>query len=155
MTGYTCHKTSTMFFIVAPHEYLQACVTAKMDKHSSVANKLHPALEQLGWEWNWAWYSISTRSVYVLDINNLCFCENNSKVCAVTPPGIRQEGKANKQTLYLYKDYCYYIFIFLQLAELFSVFSAETTMHPVLKNLGITDKVISFIMESINGNKVK
>lgn len=28
-------------------------------------------------------------------------------------------------------------------------------MHPVLKNLGITDKVISFIFESVNGNKVK
>lgn len=71
VTGYTCHKTSTMFFIVAPHKYLQACVTAKMDKHSTVANTLHPVLEQLGWEWNWAWYSISTRSVYLLDINNL------------------------------------------------------------------------------------
>lgn len=28
-------------------------------------------------------------------------------------------------------------------------------MHPVLKNLGITDKVISLILESVNGNKVK
>lgn len=28
-------------------------------------------------------------------------------------------------------------------------------MHPVLKILGITDKVISFIMGSVNGNKVK
>lgn len=44
--------------------------------------------------------------------------------------------------------YCKYI-------ELFSHFPADTTMHPVLKNLGITDKVISFIMESVNGNKVK
>ncbi|KAG7225112.1 hypothetical protein INR49_014568 [Caranx melampygus] len=38
-------------------------------------------------------------------------------------------------------------------AEQLSVVLQETTMHPVLKNLGITDKVISFIMESINGNK--
>lgn len=28
-------------------------------------------------------------------------------------------------------------------------------MHPVLKNLGIADKVISLILESVNGNKVK
>lgn len=28
-------------------------------------------------------------------------------------------------------------------------------MHPVLKKLGIADKVISLILESINGNKVK
>lgn len=44
--------------------------------------------------------------------------------------------------------YCEYI-------ELFSCFPTDTTMHPVLKNLGITDKVISFIIESVNGNKVK
>lgn len=39
--------------------------------------------------------------------------------------------------------------------ELSSYVPADTTVHPVLKNLGITDKVISFIMESVNGNKVK
>ncbi|XP_029979443.1 rotatin [Sphaeramia orbicularis] len=38
-------------------------------------------------------------------------------------------------------------------AEQLSVVLQDTTMHPVLKNLGITDKVISFILESINGNK--
>ncbi|XP_038583057.1 rotatin [Micropterus salmoides] len=38
-------------------------------------------------------------------------------------------------------------------AEQLSVVLQNTTMHPVLKNLGITDKVISFIMESVNGNK--
>ncbi|XP_018529520.1 LOW QUALITY PROTEIN: rotatin [Lates calcarifer] len=38
-------------------------------------------------------------------------------------------------------------------AEQLSVVLQDTTMHPVLKNLGITDKVISFIMESVNGNK--
>ncbi|XP_020501996.2 rotatin isoform X1 [Labrus bergylta] len=37
-------------------------------------------------------------------------------------------------------------------AEQLSVVLQDTTMHPVLKNLGITDKVISFIMESVNGN---
>ena len=35
------------------------------------------------------------------------------------------------------------------------LFIADTTMHPVLKNLGITDKVLSFIMGSVNDNKVK
>lgn len=44
--------------------------------------------------------------------------------------------------------------VYCQYIELFSYFSADTTMHPVLRNLGITDKVISFIMESVNGNKV-
>ncbi|XP_035511921.1 rotatin [Morone saxatilis] len=38
-------------------------------------------------------------------------------------------------------------------AEQLSVVLQDTTMHPVLKNLGITDKVISFIMESVNRNK--
>ncbi|XP_070783994.1 rotatin [Enoplosus armatus] len=38
-------------------------------------------------------------------------------------------------------------------AEQLSVVLQNTTMHPVLKNLGITDKVTSFIMESVNGNK--
>nr|XP_046227277.1 rotatin isoform X2 [Scatophagus argus] len=38
-------------------------------------------------------------------------------------------------------------------AEQLSVVLQDTTMHPVLKNLGITDKVISFVMESVNGNK--
>ncbi|XP_041817044.1 rotatin isoform X2 [Chelmon rostratus] len=38
-------------------------------------------------------------------------------------------------------------------AEQLSVVLQDTTVHPVLKNLGITDKVISFIMESVNGNK--
>lgn len=41
------------------------------------------------------------------------------------------------------------------LCELFSSLPADTTMHPVLKSLGITDKVISFMMESVQGNKVK
>ncbi|XP_032359217.1 rotatin isoform X2 [Etheostoma spectabile] len=38
-------------------------------------------------------------------------------------------------------------------AEQLSVVLQDTTMHPVLKVLGITDKVISFIMGSVNGNK--
>ncbi|XP_026147911.1 rotatin isoform X2 [Mastacembelus armatus] len=38
-------------------------------------------------------------------------------------------------------------------AEQLSVVLQNTTMHPVLKSLGITDKVISFIMESVNNNK--
>lgn len=38
-------------------------------------------------------------------------------------------------------------------AEQLSVVLQNTAMHPVLKNLGISDKVISFIMESVNGNK--
>ncbi|KAI9523199.1 hypothetical protein NQZ68_029204 [Dissostichus eleginoides] len=37
--------------------------------------------------------------------------------------------------------------------EQLSVVLQDTTMHPVLKNLGITDKVISFIVGSVNGNK--
>ncbi|XP_074549511.1 rotatin isoform X3 [Halichoeres trimaculatus] len=37
-------------------------------------------------------------------------------------------------------------------AEQLAVVLQDTTMHPVLKNLGITDKVISFITESVNGN---
>lgn len=32
---------------------------------------------------------------------------------------------------------------------------SDTRMHPVLKGLGITDKAISFIMDSSNDNKVK
>ncbi|XP_055364222.1 rotatin [Betta splendens] len=38
-------------------------------------------------------------------------------------------------------------------AEQLSVVLQNTAMHPVLKNLGITDKVISFITESVNRNK--
>ncbi|XP_030612443.1 rotatin isoform X2 [Archocentrus centrarchus] len=38
-------------------------------------------------------------------------------------------------------------------AEQLSVVLQDTAMHPVLKNLGITDKVISVIMECVNGNK--
>ncbi|KAL7373427.1 hypothetical protein ABVT39_006513 [Epinephelus coioides] len=38
-------------------------------------------------------------------------------------------------------------------AEQLSVVLQDTTMHSVLKNLGIADKVISFIMGSVNGNK--
>ncbi|XP_071769043.2 rotatin [Centroberyx gerrardi] len=38
-------------------------------------------------------------------------------------------------------------------AEQLAVVLQDTTMHQVLKNLGITDKVISFIIESVNGNK--
>ncbi|XP_067342147.1 rotatin isoform X3 [Channa argus] len=38
-------------------------------------------------------------------------------------------------------------------AEQLSVVLQNTAVHPVLKNLGITDKVISFIMESVNSNK--
>ncbi|KAK1885332.1 Rotatin, partial [Dissostichus eleginoides] len=38
--------------------------------------------------------------------------------------------------------------------EQLSVVLQDTTMHPVLKNLGITDKVISFIVGSVNGNKL-
>lgn len=36
----------------------------------------------------------------------------------------------------------------------FLSFPLDTAMHPVLKNLGITDKVLSVIMECVNGNKV-
>ncbi|XP_077365448.1 rotatin isoform X2 [Festucalex cinctus] len=38
-------------------------------------------------------------------------------------------------------------------AEQLSVVLQATTMHPVLKNLGITDKVISFLTDTVNGNK--
>ncbi|XP_070708807.1 rotatin [Pempheris klunzingeri] len=38
-------------------------------------------------------------------------------------------------------------------AEQLSVVLQDTTMHPVLKSLGITDKVISFIAACVNGNK--
>ncbi|CAG5895883.1 unnamed protein product [Menidia menidia] len=38
-------------------------------------------------------------------------------------------------------------------AEQLSVVLQDTTMHPVLKDLGITDKVMSFITESVNGNE--
>ncbi|CAK6971229.1 rotatin [Scomber scombrus] len=38
-------------------------------------------------------------------------------------------------------------------AEQLSVVLQDTTMHPVLKNLGITDKVIFFINKSVNHNK--
>ncbi|MEQ2198997.1 hypothetical protein XENOCAPTIV_022343, partial [Xenoophorus captivus] len=38
-------------------------------------------------------------------------------------------------------------------AEQLSVVLQDTTMHPVLKILGITEKGISFITESVNGNK--
>ena len=34
-------------------------------------------------------------------------------------------------------------------------FPSDAAMHPVLKALGITDTVVSFIMESVNGNKVQ
>lgn len=37
----------------------------------------------------------------------------------------------------------------------FSYFPADTKMHPVLKNLGITDKVVSFVVDSVNGDQVK
>ncbi|XP_037312246.2 rotatin [Pungitius pungitius] len=38
-------------------------------------------------------------------------------------------------------------------AEQLSVVLQDTAMHPVLKNLGITDKVVSFITGSVNGDK--
>uniref|UniRef100_A0A3Q2X1X5 Rotatin n=1 Tax=Haplochromis burtoni TaxID=8153 RepID=A0A3Q2X1X5_HAPBU len=38
-------------------------------------------------------------------------------------------------------------------AEQLSVVLQDTAMHPVLKNLGIKDKVLSVIMECVNGNK--
>ncbi|XP_031705992.1 rotatin isoform X1 [Anarrhichthys ocellatus] len=38
-------------------------------------------------------------------------------------------------------------------AEQLSVVLQDTAMHPVLKNLGITDKVVSFITGSVNGNE--
>ncbi|XP_012712810.2 rotatin isoform X1 [Fundulus heteroclitus] len=38
-------------------------------------------------------------------------------------------------------------------AEQLSVVLQDTTMHPVLKSLGITEKVISFITDGVNGNK--
>ncbi|KAG7525395.1 rotatin isoform X1 [Solea senegalensis] len=38
-------------------------------------------------------------------------------------------------------------------AEQLSVVLQDTTIHPVLKNLGITDKVLSFIMQSVNGSE--
>lgn len=41
------------------------------------------------------------------------------------------------------------------LCELFSSLPADTTMHPVLKSLGITDKVVFLMMGSVHGNKVK
>lgn len=39
--------------------------------------------------------------------------------------------------------------------EVFAYFSADITTHILLKNLGITERAISFITESVNGNKVK
>ncbi|XP_077952021.1 rotatin isoform X2 [Gasterosteus aculeatus] len=38
-------------------------------------------------------------------------------------------------------------------AEQLSVVLQDTAMHPVLKNLGITDKVVSFITGSVNGDE--
>nr|XP_057915387.1 rotatin isoform X2 [Doryrhamphus excisus] len=38
-------------------------------------------------------------------------------------------------------------------AEQLSVVLQDTTLHPVLKNLGITDQTISFLIGSVNGNK--
>ncbi|XP_019727440.1 rotatin isoform X1 [Hippocampus comes] len=38
-------------------------------------------------------------------------------------------------------------------AEQLSVVLQATTMHPVLKKLGITDRVISFLTDSVSGNK--
>ncbi|KAJ3611170.1 hypothetical protein NHX12_021186, partial [Muraenolepis orangiensis] len=37
--------------------------------------------------------------------------------------------------------------------EQLAVVLQDTAMHPVLKSLGITDKLMSFVMESVNGNK--
>lgn len=68
-------------------------------------------------------------------------------MCAHPPPYVLD--KQEKQMVEDYANvYCQYI-------ELFSSFPADTTMHPVLKNLGITDKAISFINKSVNGDKVK
>lgn len=35
------------------------------------------------------------------------------------------------------------------------IFAADTRMHPVLKGLGITDRAISFVVDSSNGSEVK
>lgn len=34
------------------------------------------------------------------------------------------------------------------------IFAADTRMHPVLKGLGITDRAISFVVDSSNGSEV-
>lgn len=68
-------------------------------------------------------------------------------VVAFPPPYVSDE-----QEKQIAQDYAV---VYCQHIELFSYFPVDTAMHPVLKNLGITDKVISFIMESVNSNKVK
>lgn len=70
-----------------------------------------------------------------------------SRVGAFPPPYVLD--KLKKQ---IAEDYAV---VYCQHIELFSYFPVDTAMHQVLKNLGITDKVISFIMESVNSNKVK
>lgn len=63
-----------------------------------------------------------------------------------TPYGLGGPGKQ------IAEDFA---FVCFQHIELLCYFPTDTAMHPVLKNLGITDKVISFVLESVNGNKVK
>lgn len=70
-----------------------------------------------------------------------------SRVGAFPPPYV-----LDKQEKQIAEDYAV---VYCQHIELFSYFLADTAMHPVLKNLGITDKVISFIVESVNSKKVK
>lgn len=70
-----------------------------------------------------------------------------NRVCAFLPPYVLDEQREQ-----IFEDYAN---PFCQCSKLFSHFPADTTMHPVLKSLGITDTVISFIMESVKGNKVK
>lgn len=70
-----------------------------------------------------------------------------STVCAFPPP-----YDLDKQERQIAEDYAV---VYCQRIELFSYLPTDTAMHPVLKNLGITDKVISFIVESVNSNKVK
>lgn len=74
-------------------------------------------------------------------------CNECSRVCALPLPYVLD--KREKQIVYDYAN------VYRRYIELFSYFPTDTTMHPVLKNLGIADKVISFIMGSVNGNKVK
>lgn len=72
---------------------------------------------------------------------------NQCSVCSFPAPyGLGGPGKQ------IIEDFA---FVYFQHIELLSYFPIDAAMHPVLKNLGIADKVISFIFESVNGNKVK
>lgn len=81
-------------------------------------------------------------------------CKSIIKVCDTQNAVLKLQFVVRAPVFVVSQYFTVCVCVFWHILNGFLSFPLDTAMHPVLKNLGITDKVLSVIMECVNGNKV-